>query len=349
MKILVFGYFGYRTNQLDGQTVKTRDTYQLLNEKVDANCVVDFFDTQDFQYDKLSLFRMINKIIRCNILIYLPAHNNLKYLFPFIFMFSKMFRFQILYLVIGGWLSEFITNLPIHKYMLKRIKGIFTETQLLKNDLERGYNMNNVYQLPNFRFEDSAPIIHHTSGRLNLVFLARINKMKGIDTLFSLANYISQKQLNVFIDFYGPILEKDKGYFFTELAKYKKLAYKGILEPKDIYFILQKYDVLVLPTHYYTEGLPGSIIDAYKAGIPVIVSKWKHATEFVEDGKTGFIIPFENGEEELFVSVEKLLFDEKLLEDMKNNAMKKSCVFSDSYAWKKIKPFLNNQNNCHKI
>ena len=31
-KVLVLGYFGYQTNQLDGQTVKTRDVYRLAKE-----------------------------------------------------------------------------------------------------------------------------------------------------------------------------------------------------------------------------------------------------------------------------------------------------------------------------
>lgn len=33
-KVLVLGYFGYNTNQLDGQTVKTRHIYTLAEELV---------------------------------------------------------------------------------------------------------------------------------------------------------------------------------------------------------------------------------------------------------------------------------------------------------------------------
>ena len=50
MKNLVLGYFGYRINQLDGQTVKTRDLFRLLKEHEGNNTV--FFDTQEFQYKK---------------------------------------------------------------------------------------------------------------------------------------------------------------------------------------------------------------------------------------------------------------------------------------------------------
>ena len=32
-KILVIGYFGYKSNQLDGQTIKTRNVYKLIKLK----------------------------------------------------------------------------------------------------------------------------------------------------------------------------------------------------------------------------------------------------------------------------------------------------------------------------
>ena len=90
---------------------------------------------------------------------------------------------------------------------------------------------------------------------------------------------------------------------------------------------------MLLPTHYYTEGLPGSVVDAYMSGIPIIVSKWKHAGEFVKDGETGFIIPFENGEKELCKKIEFLLQNPKLLSEMKRNAYRESFRFTSSNAW----------------
>ena len=79
-KVLVLGYFGYLTDQLDGQTVKTRDVYRLVEEQL-GECKVDYFDTQEFQNNKMKIFTMFWKIMRCKTLFYLPAHNNLKVLF----------------------------------------------------------------------------------------------------------------------------------------------------------------------------------------------------------------------------------------------------------------------------
>ena len=149
-KILVVGYFGYCTNQLDGQTVKTRDVYRLVREQVKGK--VDYYDTEDFQYHKIGIPELFCKMIRCSILFYLPAQNNLKIIFPIIFCLSTVFRFKIHYFVVGGWLKEFLVKKPIHRFMLKRIEGIHVETKRLENELKLYFHFRNVDNFPNFRF-----------------------------------------------------------------------------------------------------------------------------------------------------------------------------------------------------
>ena len=55
---------------------------------------------------------------------------------------------------------------------------------------------------------------------------------------------------------------------------------------------------------------------------------WKHATEFVEDGKSGFIVPFEDGEELFIKRVTQLEANRDKLMSMKSYAAKKSKEFS---------------------
>lgn len=102
----------------------------------------------------------------------------------------------------------------------------------------------------------------------------------------------------------------------------------GILQPSEIYNTISQYDVMLFPTHYYfTEGLPVSVVDAYISGIPVIVTEWKHSHEFVEDGQSGFIIPFENGQQKLIDKVMLLEKDRRLLHTMQANALIKRKEF----------------------
>ena len=188
-KILVLGYFGYNTNQLDGQTVKTRDLYRLVKEQAGED--VDYYDTEDFQFNKLSVFKMFWKVIRCHTLFYLPAHNNMRVIFPHIYLLSILFGVKIHYFVVGGWLREFLAHLPVHRWMLKRIAGIHVETKRLLSELQECYNFENVDIFPNFRFFEFEPERFDTE-RLRLVFMARVNKMKGLDWVFALADFIKE-------------------------------------------------------------------------------------------------------------------------------------------------------------
>lgn len=325
-KYLVLGYFGYRTNQLDGQTVKTRDLYRLVQQQKKN---ITYYDTQEFKYNKLSILNMFCQVIKCDKLIYLPAHNNLKYIFPFIFILSKLFRFEIHYYVVGGWLREFIGKLPLHKKMLGKIAGIHVETSTLKKELIEYYNFSNVDLFPNFRFFDFTPN-RFSDDKLRLVFVARINRMKGLDWIFDFADYVVEHELEhkFSITFYGPLNEDDRQYFDDMLQRFPFVEYRGILQPNEIYETLNNYDALLLPTHYYTEGLPGSIVDAYISGIPVIVTKWKHAHEFVEDGITGFVIPFENGSQQLIECLLSLESDREKLKQLQQNALEKRAEFA---------------------
>lgn len=326
-KIFVIGNFGYNTNDLGGQCIKTRDVYRLVDEQTNGN--VDYYDTEDFQYSMFSIFKMFWKVVRCRTLFYLPAHNNLKYIFPLIFVLSEIFRVRIHYFVVGGWLREFLMSLPLHRAMLRRIDGIHVETKRLKKELEEYFHYENVDIFPNFRFFDYNPN-RFDSDRLRIVFMARVNKMKGLDWIFDLADAIEKHhfQDRFSITFFGPINEEDKSYFDENVSRFSFVEYKGALEPKDIHETLSKYDVLILPTHYYTEGLPGSVVDAYISGIPVIVTEWKHSHEFVEDGVSGFIVPFENGQKEFVNKVMLLEKDRNLLHQMQANALQKRMGFA---------------------
>ena len=324
-KVLVFGYFGKKSQIQEGQSVKTRNVSRLLRE---MGCLVDEFDTESFRYDKLAIFKMILRLSKCEKLCLLPAYNNLKFVFPFLFVLSALFRYDIYLFTIGGSLHNYLKSLPIHRWMVRRIKRVFNETHLLGTLLYDMYGFTNIEYCPNVKFVKYSPLKHHIDGELHLVFLARIMMEKGIDTIFNYAAWLSKRSRhNVFIDFYGMVNSKDKRYFDEQIAKYDFVAYMGIAQQTEIPQILEKYDAMLFPTHFQTEGIPGSVIDAYNAGIPVIASDWMYARELIEDGKTGIIIPFEDNQENFNFTCEELLHDKEKLDSLKDNAQIKAAEY----------------------
>ncbi|WP_417608030.1 glycosyltransferase family 4 protein [Owenweeksia hongkongensis] len=330
-KILVLGYFGYETNQLDGQTVKTRNIFSLLKEYIE-NIDLYFFDTQVFQSSKLNLILMFRKIYKVDTLVYIPAHNNLRFFFPFIYILCRIKNIDIIYVVVGGWLSDFIKDKWILKTFLKRIKVILPQTEALTHNLRQMYGYENVCTLHNFRITDFKPTtpVKRTEPIIRLVFMARVCKMKGIETILELAKKLEKQwgdKSEVIIDFFGTIKSDEEDFFFQKLTETSTANYRGILQPNEIHDRLSEYDVLLLPTRYFTEGLPGSILDAYIAGIPVVVSEWKYAREFVDDGESGLIAEWGN-EMDFINKTMDLMDNDELLLKLKFGAHKKSLQYS---------------------
>lgn len=292
--LLVLGYFGYRTGKLDGQTVKTRDLYRLLGECAGDN--VDFYDTEEFKYNKLSLLKMFWKVMRCKTLYYLPAHGNLKRVFPLIYCVSVLFRVNIHYFVVGGWLDEYLKNLPRHRRMLARIEGIHVETRKLESSLKELYGFGNVDVFPNFRFfnynidkyDSEKNILDAEAGTLRVAFVSRVEQSKGLDTLVEVSEILSSRGYSgkINFDFYG---QKRDGFFDGHMADKSMFRYRGVLQPGEVLGVLKSYDALIFPTHYDGEGCPGILVEALSVGLPVIASDWKYNAEFVEDGGNGFL------------------------------------------------------------
>lgn len=336
----MLGHLGIGTERLDGQIVKTRSIYDLL---VEQGLDVSYFDTQDFSTSRFSFFRMLRLISKVDVVFYVPAQSNLKWIFPIIFLLAKLSRTEVLYFVVGGWLVEFLQNKPLHRMFLKRIKCIFPETQMMCNGLRNSYNINNVQTFPNFRNTDYIPVVNESTNEdtLKLVFMARVNKFKGYDVIFSFAEYALSSNLNVLVDFYGPIAFDDVEDFNTKVQRYSNVSYKGALRPEDISETLSHYDILLLPTRYYTEGFPGSIMDAYIAGLPVIVTNWMHSHEFVVDGETGYIVPFHDPQSDFNEKIHFLYNDRELLKNLKTNSIKFSKRFMAQSAIDILNPYLS--------
>lgn len=341
-RILVFGYFGYVTNQLDGQTVKTRAIFSLLKDR--ANAEVVFTDTQEFRSNKQSIFRFFKYVLTCNKLVILPCLNNLKYLFPPLFILSKILRFDIIHVGIGGWHKEYLAEWPVVRNMMKRIRINLLENTLTCQELKDIFGFENIGVIPNFREYETVKPIKNVNAKLKLVFMARINLKKGLDTLAKVLEKIEKSPLknHVILDLFGPIeSELDKQYLNENIVNRFEFAnYVGRLEPKEIFNVLSGYDLMLFPTHYFTEGCPGSILDAYRAGVPVIATEWKHAHQFITDNINGYIVDFENPVNEIFGKICYLNENRDELAAMQGNAYKESLKYLSSEAWKIIGPYL---------
>lgn len=344
-KILIVGYFGYQSGQLDGQTIKTRDVYHLFGSRDPHDRVhLCHFDTEKFKKSKFHIFELFRLILLSKSVFYLGAHKNLKYIFPLIFIVSQLVRTDIHFVVVGGWLRDFLANKPLHRFMLSKIKRIYPETQLMTHQLRDEYGFSNVTELSNFRVLSSGYVFcprQRDHREIKIVYMGRVIPEKGLRTIFGINEIIKSKSIDcISIDIYGPVSSEYEGEFFSDIDKSEGIIrYKGIVQPNEIHKALSGYDLMLFPTQYFTEGFPGSILDAYIAGVPVIATKWKYADEFVVDNVSGIIVPF--GDEERFIStVMTVIQDASLLQRLSVGAAEQSAKYTSESAWGVIKKYL---------
>jgi glycosyltransferase involved in cell wall biosynthesis len=335
--VYIIGNFGYETGHLDGQTMESRSMRALLELKgIDD---FTFFDTERLHSNWLSVITMFRLLWNTERLFYLGGQANLAYLFPLLWVISKIRRIEFHYFVVGGWIAEFLRNKPIHRWMLHRIEGMYCETSSICKKLRDWHGYKNTDWFPNFRISDFQPVITTNDGfPLRLVFMARLVPSKGYPLVFELADRIQAEWGGdkVTIDFYGPLYKEHEREFLRGVKKHSFLRYGGVLQPDVINETLHRYDAMLFPTSYPGEGVPGTIVDSYISGIPVIASDWRYNSEIVDDGSTGLIFDLKMPDQ-LFRAVERLLKDRRLLLEMKKNAHSKSHEFGHEHAWRIVK------------
>jgi glycosyltransferase involved in cell wall biosynthesis len=343
MAVLVLGYFGRLTDQIDGQTIKTRSVYDLIKLNL-YNDAVYMFDTQILAVRKWQFFRLFYLLYKVKKVVYIPAHNNLYYFSPVLSLLSYALRFDVIHVVVGGWLDEFLLEHPFYVFFVRRFRAILVENSLTYESLKFTFGFKNVGLLHNFRIMEG--ICNDRKKSLNtsfvVVFAARVSKMKGIDVYFDIASFFAscRPELNVKFLILGPISDVDSVFIYEKLQQSSNVDYLGVVGQADIFNLLEICDVTILPTKYFTEGFPGTILDSYLSGIPVVVSKWIHSEEFVDNGRTGFIVPFDSDFSAYSDLLEFLYFNPKYLEEIKKNVIEKSKVYSSEKAWEILRIYL---------
>ena len=340
LNVFILGNFNFTSNELSGQTTKTREIHRLFETKTKTS--IPYYDIDTFKKRKLSIFNLVFYLFTAQNLIYLPASNNLRWLFPFLYLISKVLRFRIHYFVIGGWLPGFIQKHKIHRNELSKIEGIYVETDAMFAQLTNNFRFGNVIWFPNFRIDYQVAKSIEVSELLRIVYISRITKEKGVDTIFSFLDLISNLPIytRISVDFYGPVHPDFASWFHSQVLKHRNCCYKGIVEPDQVQKTISNYDILLFPTRYPGEGCPGVIIDAYMASVPVVASDWKYNNEFVTDGVTGYLFA-PNDTIRIQEIITSLINNRAIVFELGKNAKKFSERFTESDAWVIINQSMN--------
>lgn len=292
-KVGICGHFGIGKKLVNGQTIKTVNFTNELEKRLGKDNIKKV-DTHNAQCHMLKLIKeSLDLLKECGKIVFFPSSRGLLFFVPFFFWLNKIYKRDLYYMVIGGWLSEYLRRHKLIKLYLRSLDGIFVETNIMKTGLEK-MGFKNVRVLANFK---KMTCINESEIRKDFVepykvcIFSRIEEKKGIEDAIKVIIKVNQfynKEVYA-LDIYGPIQTGYQERFEELCLRFPEyINYCGIIEAKEAAKIIKNYYFLLFPTRYYTEGIPGTIIDAYSAGVPVVCSKWESFEDIVIESETGY-------------------------------------------------------------
>lgn len=330
----VSGRFAFGKRQLNGQTIKTQMLTDFLCQAFPTETVLRMDTYGGLPALPRMLWQSRNLLRSCKNILMLPSYKGLRVLVPWCLLLNCLYHRKLYYIVIGGWLPDFLRNRPLLRYLLKRLDCVCVETRVMLEKL-RAQGFERLMLLPNCKqlkpLERVAERGHMEDGGkpLRLCIFSRITAMKGIELAIQAVTALGQ-QVDTppfCLDIYGQL---EKG-FEKRFAKLRAdfppyIRYCGVGAPDKSVELLRDYDALLFPTCYMKEGLPGTVLDAYAAALPVIAARWESFAELIEENVTG--LGFERGNEaELEAVLRRVAGQPQLLWEMKQSCLDRAAQY----------------------
>ena len=340
-KVGIIGHFGFGHDLLNGQTIKTKIVSNEIEKRVGHEEIVRI----DTRGGLLTLIRL-PILLLCALgsfrnVIVMPAQNGLRIIAPLLVLFNFLFRRKIHYVVVGGWLPEFLLNKGLLTKLLKYFSGIYVETKTMKSCLN-SMGFGNVVVMPNFKdlkILNESELSKEKKEAFRFCTFSRVMKEKGIEDAVAAIKIVNGRfgKKVCSLDIFGQIDENQIVWFDKLKSEFPEyIQYRGMIPFDKSVDVLREYDILLFPTFYKGEGFPGTLIDAFAAGVPVIASDWHYNKELVENGADGFIVPVKKVNE-LAMKIEWCVNNQELIYQMKRNCLEKAQIFSPDQA---IKPLM---------
>ena len=182
-KVCILGHFAFGKNAANGQTIKTKiltDELERYFGEQDVKTIDTYGGVKSLLKSPLHVFLALRNSQN---VVMLPAHNGVRVYGRLLPLLRYFFRGKkIHYVVIGGWLPQFLTKRKRLAKCLKKFDGIYVETNTMKTALEN-QGFQNVLVMPNCKAltpltEDE--LVYQNKPPYKLCTFSRVMKEKGI-------------------------------------------------------------------------------------------------------------------------------------------------------------------------
>lgn len=280
-----------------------------------------------------SLLRMTKNIIKKNRIDVIIGHNMLPEGITAGNLASKM-NLPFITWCIGTDINDFAYYNFINKYLTKKCisdssitlttsKALAERVRHLNQSSDikcfyRGIKLDHLKNLPSKK--EICRQLELTDAFINLLFVGRIIRDKGIYELAEAFFRISKQYTNLNLIMIGDEIEKSSlSFLFDKMGISDKVHFTGIIQHDKVALYMKCADIMILPT--WAEGLPNVVIEAMAVGIPVVATAVGGIPEILEHEVTGLLVPARNVDK-LTDAITRMLDDSALRETCTANAKK---------------------------
>lgn len=315
-----------------GEVIKNKTLLNFLKSKFKPTRLV-IIDTFNWQRDFLRIaFRILFVLLNPKRkVIILSCFTTGAYFFLRVYRItSKISKKDIYYFIVGGSLPDYVEKNKVKLFYYQNIP-MFAESINIRDRLI-AQGMSNISVIPNWKFYNYLPELAKKEvakcNRIKALSYSRICPEKGTDIIFSAVDKINRDSIKIEVDFYGDIQDDYEEIFNTKIASKSYFVYKGKMDMtiEENYSILSRFDIMLFPTYYFGEGVPGAILDCFIAGVPVLASDWNFNKELVEHLKTGLLYEAKSVAA-FYDSLVYIIENKNIISEMKKNCVEKAKLF----------------------
>ena len=237
-----------------------------------------------------------------------------------VWLISKAGRRPLALWFVGGFLPSSrrygSLSLWLAKRTFLRCSAVYAETPQTHRDLGGSPG---IRWLPNTR-DIAAPPEKRRGEVRKLLFAARLRMDKGLVEALEACRSLPE---GCHLDVFGPVMRD------TDLSLFEghpRASYGGELEPEELIRALPEYDLLLFPSYYKGEGFPGSVLEVFQCGLPVIATNWGSIPDLVRHEVNGLLVEPRSADS-LKAAILRLLDDPELYRRLCEGAREQGEVF----------------------
>ncbi len=131
---------------------------------------------------------------------------------------------------------------------------------------------------------DAEPVLRAPSRRCSrFLLLSQLKREKGVGEALTASDRLPD---GATLTLHGPAIP---GVEFD--GTHPRARFAGALRREQLAEVIASHDALVFPSWYEGEGMPGAVVEAMQAGLPVIATRWRSLPDLVEHERNGLLVP----------------------------------------------------------